>query len=449
MKWIVVLCLFASVPTLAQAIRHNAKYRTLAWVALGFLAIEQTPLDLNFALVTWAGQWPGYVSGMEVALVDIVTLALAINLKGKGGGIPVMRFFALYFVAVVTSACLAAVPMASFFYVWQLLRVIFVYYVVARYCRDTEVVFCLLKGMALGLLYNVALAAWQRFGLGVLQTNGGFGHQNIFGMMTHFVVLPYFALLLTDTKKFLPWAVTLLGAFAAILTTSRGTLAMTFAGFAAIYLISLVRQYSPAKLRVAGMGLLAGIVLVPLFVSSFEARLGNDIGESFLTVDEERNQLNIIAANMLSDHPMGVGPNHYVVTALSGGYNERSSLSWTSYKAVVHNVYRLVAAETGYLGIIGYVIMIAQPTIAAFVWARRTRDVRGDLLLGIGVALLTVYSRSFFEWVFIMKEGQYMFAFAAAMIVGLARSLSEGRHSAHEPPFAFDVRPAPQTLGPR
>ena len=102
----------------------------------------------------------------------------------------------------------------------------------------------------------------------------------------------------------------------------------------------------------------------------------------------------------------------------------RAGVAWISGGVPVHNAYWLVAAETGYLGIITFVIMLLRPLAVAFLcgWRNR-RDQRGDLLLGLGVALLLVYVHSFYEFVFITSEVQYMFAVTAGMVAGLAQQL--------------------------
>ena len=135
---------------------------------------------------------------------------------------------------------------------------------------------------------------------------------------------------------------------------------------------------------------------------------------------------------ILSDHPLGIGSAQYVIAAREGGYRQ-PSMEW---EAIVHNVYLLVAAETGYLGLITFVILLFCPVVVAFrcSWRNR-RDARGDLLLALGVALLTVYLQSLFEWVFLEYMPQYMFALEVGMVAGLAQQLGYWRR-----PLAKGVR---------
>jgi hypothetical protein len=66
---------------------------------------------------------------------------------------------------------------------------------------------------------------------------------------------------------------------------------------------------------------------------------------------------------------------------------------------------------------------------------RNRRDKRADVLLGLGVGLLTVYLHNLYEWVFVSFQTEYLFAANAAMIAGLAHQLGYWRrtHVARRP----------------
>src|SRR5262249_1805497 len=127
----------------------------------------------------------------------------------------------LYFLAAVFSASQALAPMMSLFYPWQLARMFLVYATVSKGCSDSRVMWALLKGMAAAVMAEAALVLWQRFGLGLLQTGGTLGHQNLLGLMSHLVILPFFALLLAGRRGVLPVAVVLTGAVIDVSTASR------------------------------------------------------------------------------------------------------------------------------------------------------------------------------------------------------------------------------------
>ena len=116
----------------------------------------------------------------------------------------------------------------------------------------------------------------------------------------------------------------------------------------------------------AVLGIVGAAVLVPFALGSLQTRLGN---ASVLAEDQEREAFKRAAAMMLADHPGGVGPNHYVLfIANTQGYSERAGVipAASSRSTNVHNVYWLVAAESGYFGLITFVLFLAQPPLSAF-----------------------------------------------------------------------------------
>jgi O-antigen ligase len=332
---------------------------------------------------------------------------------------------ALYFLAALLSALQAEVPLAALFYPIQLARMFLVYAVATRACADPRVVPALLNGMAAGLLMEAASAIWQRFALGMLQADGTLGHQNLLGLMSHLVVFPFFALLLAGLRGWLPAAVVLAGVLIEVLTASRATLGLAGFGYAAVFMLSALTRWTSRMAMVLLIGLAAIAVVAPLALSNFERR-----GEAaFNSSNYERVALEATSAAMLSDHPWGVGANHYVNAANLEGYYSKSNVAWTSSSANVHNIYWLVAVETGYIGLIAFVLLLLRPLTVAFRCAWRNRgDKRSDVLFGLGTAILAVYIHSLFEWVFITFQPQYMFALVLGMVAGLAEQLGYWRH---------------------
>ena len=123
---------------------------------------------------------------------------------------------------------------------------------------------------------------------------------------------------------------------------------------------------------------------------------------------------------------LGVGANHFTLVANIGGYFTRVGELWgAGRQSNVHNVYWLVAAETGYIGLVAFVAFLLPPLIAAIrCSARHVEDPRGDLLLGLGCALLVVYLHSFEEWIFVVFDSQYLLAIVMGLIAGLTQELN-------------------------
>jgi O-antigen ligase len=273
----------------------------------------------------------------------------------------------------------------------------------------------------------------------MVQATGTEAHQNILGMMIHFVTLPAFALLLSWRTGWLLMAAPIIGVLIDILTASRGALGFSLLGYAILFVFSSMRSWTNRKRKVLLAGFAVLLAVIPLAISSISDRFSEQA--VLLSSDyNERSAFEKAATMMLNDSPLGKGANHYVIVANLEGYNHRADVANVagSYGANVHNVYMLVAAETGYPGLITFINMLLWPLVVAMLcgWINRA-DRRGDLLIGLGVSLLTVYSHSFFEWVFLELDTQYMFAANVGLIAGLALELGYWHRS---PPGATLVK---------
>lgn len=424
MKWGVLAIGLIAVFPLAAWLRANSREASKIWMIVGFLILEHGTLRMTMALNSWSGGWRSYVQGFEISVLDFILLAIFISQNRARQSIPFKWSWALYLVAILISVIPARQNMPVMFYAWQLLRVFFVYVVISRACVDERVIPALLKGLAVGLCVQAGFAFYERFVQGVLQSGGTFGHQNFLGLISHFVVFPFFALLLAGNRTWFPKIIPMAGVVIVVLTTSRATLALAGLGYALTFMISAARKWTARKATVALVAALCVALLSPIVIASFQKRFENQGISEFFEPDDTRIAMERAARLMLEENPMGVGANHYAIVANTEGYNSRAGLSWANNRAHVHNIYSLVAAETGYFGILAFAILLLRPLQVAFVcgWRHRS-DERGDLLLGFGVSLLIVYLHSFYEWIFITYQAQYIFGAVVAMIAGLAQKL--------------------------
>jgi O-antigen ligase len=425
MKWAVLIIVAALVRPLSNYMRSNPDRRLRVFAVAAFLPFVISNMHLYMAAVNWA--WVGYVKGGEISLLDLVALSIYLSLPRPESRQPFRLTMAIYLAVTALSAIQAIFPVAALFYTVQLGRVFFVCVTVYRgVCADRRVPEAVLKGLAAGLFLEVVFAAWQR-AHGVLQTPGTFGSQNLLGMISHFVIFPFFAAILGGRRDRLALAVVVAGLIIAVLTASRGTIVLDCLGLATVFVVSALRQWTPRKRKVLWVGVAAMAVFAVFAASSLQQRFqqheGPGLGLS--EEDSERIKYKEAAAEMLADHPMGVGANHFTLVANVGGYFTRVGEVWGAGRASnVHNVYWLVAAETGYIGLIAFVAFLLAPLIAAVRCSvRHLGDPRGDLLLGLGCALLVVYIHSFEEWIFVVFDTQYLLAIVMGLIAGLTQEL--------------------------
>lgn len=407
-------------PVLIGWLRSNPQQYLKVWTCIGIFPFVIEILPKSQIALLGAPGWPGLTRGFEVSLLDLVLLCIYLSFPTRAYRLPFRFAMAFYFFAVLLSMWSADVPEAVLFYAWQLARMFFAYIVIARCSVDDRVPIAIFKGMSMGLCVAACFAIWER-GHGVIQASGTFGHQNLLGMLAEFVVLPVFALVLAGWRGWQAPIVLFSGIVVAVLGASRATLGLMGLGFVILFMLSTVRAWTPRKTKILAIGAVVIAIAVPLALSSLSERFGT---QSITETHDDRAAFISAASMMLSDYPMGVGANHFTLVDNAKGYADRVNLSWVSRGSRVHNIYWLTAAETGYLGLVALIILLLHPMISAFVCGWRNRkDQRGDLLLGIGVTFLIVYTHSYFEFLFLDSKVQYFYVFFLGMLAGLAQQL--------------------------
>jgi O-antigen ligase len=391
-------------------------------MAIGALPFLMSAFPKYEIAIFGVPEWPGFVKGFDVSVLDLIVVAVYINLPRTQKALPFRLSFIFYICAVLLSVLQAPNPTAAFYYVWQLLRMFLTYAVVARLCVDLRLASAVLKGMALGLCFQACVVIWQRFGLHYISATGTFQHQNLLGVMTHFAVFPFFALLLSGKKDWQSTAVPMAGLLIYIFTASRASLGFAAVGCLFLFLLSALRRWTAKKARILLAAVLALAVLSPVAYRQLELRFSvYQLGEN---TEGGRTALNNAAEIALYDNPLGIGANNFIVVANVQGYYERAGVGFKNTTTSPHNAYWTTAAETGYIGLLAFLIFLLCPMLVALScgWYNR-KDKRGDLLLGLATSLIIVYVHSYFEWVFLTDLVQYAFAIEIGIIAALAQQL--------------------------
>ncbi len=360
--------------------------------------------------------------GMEVSILDFMALIALLILptqhSPKAYYVPML----IYIFVLMLSVTQAPEPMAAFFGVWQYLRMFLIVVVVARASAYEEVPSLIYKGMMIGIVGQFIAVVWQRFGLGLPQNTGLFVHQNTLGMSVHFVLFPHLVMLLSGRKNLLYLVGSVLVMLTILIfTASRASLGMAGFGIALTFALMALIGLTRRKIAVVGGAVLVAVMLLPVAVSTFEKRF--EASPLHEDAYDERAAFNQAALFMLHDSPMGVGANHYVYAAQSMGYSDRAGVdpSEGNRRAIVHNAYMLAGAETGYLGMVAFCLMVFTPMLLAFVAGFRNHDkTEGQILLGCAIAMFVAYVHSGFEWIIFTKEIQYLLAMTFGLVIGVA-----------------------------
>jgi O-antigen ligase len=428
LKYVILALALAGVLPLAAWIRRYPSIAPNVWMLMGPLAFVQSAVPhLNIAIVSWA-EWPGFVKGFEFSALDLIVLALYLGLPHTRRPLPFHYSMLLYFIAVILSSFQAQEPIAALFYPWQLARMYLVYVVVAKSCADERFVPALLTGVAIAFCFEACVMTWQRFALGALQAAGTFGHQNLVGLLSHFVAFPFFALLLSGRRSVLTLATLLACVIIVVLTASRATIGLAGLGYIILFLLSVLHRPTQWKAIIGLSGAIAISVLALAAESSLERRFQVAPQGNY----DERVAFEMAATSILADHPMGIGANNYAFFATTEGYSRQAHVATVdlALSPHVHNAYLLTGAETGYFGLVAFMLLLLRPLTTALLcgWQNR-KDRRGELLLGLGVGLLVAYIHAYFEWVFLTYEVQYILAMTLGMVAGLAQELGYWKRS--------------------
>jgi hypothetical protein len=282
----------------------------------------------------------------------------------------------------------------------------------------------LIAGLGVGFIYEAGLALSQ-YVSGTPRPGGNLGHSNFLGMASHFVVFPAVALLLGTRRFFWPSLVVFAGLVASVVGESRATMGLLFAGVLLTIVFSLVHKSTSRKAAFGGAAGLLMLIALPVMTWSASQRPQAALESS----DLQREAMKRAAAMILADHPFGVGADQYVIVANMGGYSQRAGVAWNedTRAAPVHNTYYLVAAEFGFIGLLGFLATLGSFIILGLRLVRRKLpDESIELVPGLLVAILAVSVHMYFEWIFMTFLPHYLFAIAGGLMVALAARTKGG-----------------------
>ncbi|MEZ4767042.1 MAG: O-antigen ligase family protein [Caldilineales bacterium] len=236
------------------------------------------------------------------------------------------------------------------------------------------------------------------------------------------------------------WQRVLLPAAAAVIclgvlvSWSRGAW-LALAAALLVVLLAHARRAAPVLIAAAVLLALIAVVfgLADLLPASISARVG-DLGDYIGLIDIARTEVtdasfSVIerlahwqaAINMWTDHPwLGVGPGNYATV-----YEIYRLPRWQDALGHAHNVYLNVAAESGVVGLAGYLVLWA-----ASIWqALRTTASNWRLVAAVGAGVLGALVHATVHNVFDNLWVQHIYLVVALML-GLLAVLNADRPGA-------------------
>lgn len=369
--------------------------------------------------------WPGLARGIEISFIDAISIALIVATKKVRIPKTLGLAAALYGAALFVSTLAAYQAEPAIFYIWQLLRVVLLFWAIARACAMVDQApVALLYGLGTGLMFESLYVIYQ-YGTGVPRPGGSLGHPNFIGLSLDFVVFPILALMLGTRRTYVPGATLGAALIIAVLGGSRATMGLLAIGVVMTLIFSIQHRKTSRKNAFAGLLALVLVVAAPAMLWASNRRTEAAKASS----DYERTAMKEAASMMISDHPLGVGANQYVLVANTGGYSQRAGVAWNedNRAAAVHSTYYLVTAETGFLGLAGFVSLIGAFILLGVRMLRRHLPGElGELAPGLLTTMIVASVHISYEFVFMSSTLQYLFAISGGMLVALAARAGVG-----------------------
>ena len=415
MKWIFLAGLIVLTPLLTVWLRGDRRRLSLAALFLGLLPFLEVRFNIVASPYTWS-TWQGIAKGIDVSLIDAVAIAMILAGGRMRTPLRIKLAVAFYLFAWVVSTAVAAIKVPSVFYLWTFVRCALIYYAIARASvANKDVPLSLMTGLIAGLSIQAVVALQQKVG-GDLQAGGWFGHQNLLGMASHFVVYPAFAAYLGGYYQRRALLCVGMAFIVAWTGGSRATIGLMGAGLILTTILSCRYRMTSRKMTIAALGMVALAVATPILIGAIDRR--SEATREGST--EEREMMKRAAAMIIADYPLGIGANRYVAVANVGGYNARAGVKWSAFKAIAHNTFYLVTAEMGWLGLLGLLgIFGAVFSLALSDMARAAPGFSKEYSIGIAVTILMVAAHSYFEWITMMLSIHMLFAMTIGLLVAL------------------------------
>jgi len=330
----------------------------------------------------------GGVLSLNVAVIDVILLLLAFLWLAEMAVDKRRKVYvyasiampaAIWFLVSALSIPGAITPILGLFQLVMILKLLILFLVVANQVRSPSDTKCILVALISGLFLQATLGVYQgwtgqplglrflgetrdiwEFGLDlglVFRPQGTLGHPNSYAMYLEMLLPLAFVLLFAKIKPLYKLFIGLtfcVGAVALVFSLSRG-------GWLGFGLGIVLMLFFLARRGVIGsqrsLSVLVWVVLILLVISfAFSGLVSSRLRSSDEGALATRFLLMGGAAAMIRDHALlGVGLNNYGLAVPR--YYPTQVLRWGRGATHVHNMFLLIAAEVGLVG------------LAAFVWS--------------------------------------------------------------------------------
>lgn len=371
-----------------------------------------TDLIINYRL------HPGGAKGWTFSLIDVPLMILYLiwlwekisDRKRKAQwfhGITIPLF--MFIVIGILSLAKAKDVHLGLFQIFILLKKLLLIIYISNYVQNAKTMKWILIALFMGFLFESVVGLLQyitqsKVGLYLLgeipddvasidligykditRVSGTFWHSNGFAFYLQLVVPLFLAIFFVTSYsayRLLAMSVAIFGIIILVLTLSRGA----WISFLVSIFVMVILFFRESKMKaniikwiIISIFILA--VMIFLFGEMITVRLfGQDYGAAYSRIPMMKTALNIIA-----HHPLlGIGINNYAESMIS---YDVTGHSFSLYRPV-HNLFLLIAAETGIFGLMLFLWLLTRAILMGLKMLKSLEGIKAGIVVGIIAGLI-------------------------------------------------------------
>jgi len=425
-----LLVFFIGVPAVVALLFTFPQHRRLFLaVMIFFTCYVKKPLYQEVFFVNYRGVDRGFA----VTVSDLLFFGFLIwmMLGGLRAKIQWLPFNSIPWFLLILVSCFSLVgsiePYYGLFTIHKFIRCWILYLVVVNLVRDRQDVMAVLTALAAAVVFQGFTVLWAKYitQAVVARSIGTFRHPNTLAMYTDLILPVLLGVLMTrvlTARQGLIFATAILLGFIAVLfTKSRAAMLLLPASMGIVVGISILMRPTSRKFGLLAVGFVALGLIIAIALPRLIRRFESAPKESA----ETREYFNAAAAAMARDNLFGIGINLYSHSLANTDYYWlvypdktevpdpeafRESVQGQSRLGTAHHIYWLYAAETGYPGLVIFLLHTGLFSLYNLICFVRERDhLFKSIFLGMLVGTSIHHLHGTLEWIFRQTEVQYLY----------------------------------------
>lgn len=348
--FIFYLFLIIGTPLLTWAGLRFSLFKRLLIALFIFTPFIITSTSIHFySMATYRGTSRGFEFGLVDLLGLVLWLIYLFSKPSTDKKEPFLPYNSIFFFGLIGVGLLSVIwntpKIMGFFDLCLWLRMAMYYYVFTRHIRTLKDINLVLLVLCGAIWFEFFNCIYDRYILSIWRISGTFGHPNNLGFAMNLLIGPLFAVVIENIiPKFKLFFISslLAAVLMLIFSISRGSITGGLLIIGIITIASIFNRMSWKKFSI-----IVGFFVLTLlmFIKASDSLMARFNLEK---VDQTRVEFNDYAIKLWTEHPvLGIGLNNFPYYA-----NRFEDQNFPP----AHNIYFLMLAETGILGLFVYLI---------------------------------------------------------------------------------------------